>query len=114
MAEIRELPRHDFCLLTHKVKFFLWNQHGRQMHGRQVEDPDVWLAEFLATSRVDKGGRSMALRAFTRVFNKFFKEEEGIEGTLTFKDRRLITWFLKVELKGWVRPGGGPFHVKGT
>ena len=82
--------------------------------GRQVDDPDVWLAEFLASSRVDKRGRSLTLRAFTRVYNRLYKEENGIEGDLPSKDRKYIAWRIRVQLLGWVRPGGGLFHVKGT
>src|SRR5450759_431984 len=87
----------EFSELTQQTKYKLWNKAG-QVHS----DPNRWLAEFLAESRVDKQGTSYALRRFTTQYLKLYKERYGIDRKLTMGERHQISLVLREELRGWV------------
>jgi len=91
------------------MKYELWNKAGQV-----PSDPNRWLAEFLAESRVDKRGTSYALRRFTKQYLKLYKEHYGIDRKLTMWERHQISLILREELRGWVTPGYGPFYKPGT
>lgn len=98
-----------FTTLTNKTKFSLWNKYGRE-HG----DPNIWLAQFLSYTPVDKNGRSLALREFSTTYLAHYKEEHGITRHLTSKERKDIAHNIKWQLHGWVKPGGGSYYIPGT
>ena len=100
---------YEFSELTQQTKYELWNKAGQV-----PSDPNRWLAEFLAESRVDKRGTSYALRRFTKQYLKLYKEHYGIDRKLTMWERHQISLILREELRGWVTPGYGPFYKPGT
>lgn len=96
----QQAPFNAFGPLTHRAMSTLWTLLGREVH-----DPHLWLANYLAGSKVDKHGRSLNLRAFTKVYLKHYKEEHGVTRCLTSKERKAIAWRLRKQLWGLVKPG---------
>src|SRR5450759_2425368 len=105
IVDRRELPSLFYGPLMHRTKFELWNYHGRE-----YPDADIWLAQYLARSKVSKSGKSAKLRAFTKVYLKIYKETNRIFDKLTNTERAHISNTLARNLKSWVTPGEGPFY----